>query len=139
MAKKGKKNQKGKKGGGFMRIFKLMFSILFLLITILWVLFTVSFIGVYNDGWEWATQIPFISELNSWLTNFINSHGNGALKQNGIYMILIGGAILLSYVTIFYPIQKIPFFGKLLKWLTGIIPAISGLSIIIGIILVWAI
>lgn len=133
------RNSEGRKKRSGFGFFKILFSLIFLIITILWTLFVVSFIGVYSEGWEWAQNIPGVSALNNWLTTWIASHANNGLKVAGMYAFLIGIDVVLVYTTLFYPIQKIPFFGKLLRWITGIIPALGTLAIIIGVVLVWII
>lgn len=130
---------KGERKRSKFGFFKLVFSLVFLIITILWTLFTVSFIGLYKDGWEWASNIPGVSQLSDWLHGWVATHSNTVLKETGMYAFLIGIDVVLVYTTVFYPIQKIPFFGKLLRWLTGIIPALGTLAIIIGVVLIWVI
>ncbi len=138
MSKK-KKTKERKKKGTFMKLFKLIFSLFFLIVTIIWTLFTISFIGLNSEGWEWAQNLPGVPELNKWLTEFIASHGNDTMKRWGLYAFMVGIDVVLVYTTIFYPIQKIPFLGKMLKWITGIIPTLGAIAIIAGVILLWVI
>lgn len=133
------KKVKEKKGFSFMSLFKLIFSLSFLVVTILWTLYVISFIGFYNQGWDWASSIPGITDINNMLQDFVASNKNETLKMGGVASMFVGVDIVLVYTTVFYPIQKIPFIGKLLRWITGIIPTLGVILIIIGAILIWAI
>lgn len=126
------KKDSGRKG---FPIWKWLFVIIFLLLSILWVLYTIFYFGMWSDGWEWVLQIPGMQAINEYITSFVN--GQGGLKKIGFEMFLISIAVLLVYTTIFFPIKKIPLFGGLLKTLTGIIPALATLVLIIGCIFIW--
>ena len=115
-----------------MKLFKILFSIFFLVLTVLWILFTINFFGWRDGNWEWIEKIPGISSLNQKLNDFVD---NRFLRLAGLKMLLIGGSITLGYTTVFYPIKKIPILGKLIKILTFLIPIAGGLLIVIGVIL----
>lgn len=120
--------------------FKIIFTLLFLALTILWTLYTVSFIGIFKDGWEAALKLPYMEQINAWIEQYITASAqNSQLKYAGVVLFVVGIDAILVYTTIFYPIQLIPFIGKLLKWLTGIIPTLSAIAIIIGAVIIWAI
>lgn len=122
-----------------MSFFKLIISIAFLLISLLYTLYIVSLLGLYSNGWEWAQSLPGVSSLNDWLNSFVMQSANGKIKTIGVYSFFIGIDVVLVYTSVFYFIQKIPFIGKMLKWITGIIPGLGVLAIIIGAVLIWVI
>lgn len=121
-----------------MKLFKILFSLLFMVLAVLWIMYTVSFFGLYTKGWETLTQLGPIATLNTWIQQYIVSKGDTSSSAYfGLKLFLAGGAILLGYTAIFFPIKKIPFFGSLIKTLTFIIPTIGTLCLIIGALLLW--
>lgn len=119
-------------------IFKLIFTLFFLALAILWILYTISFFGIYHGGWEWVQKIPGVSWLNNQIEKWINSvPTDEKVRVIGLQMFLAGGAILLAYTALYFPLKKIPFFGQLIKFLTCIIPTISALALIIGAVLLF--
>ncbi|WPL39124.1 hypothetical protein [Malacoplasma iowae] len=121
-----------------MKLFKILFSLLFLVLAVLWIMYTISFFGLYTKGWETLTQLGPIAKLNTWIQEYIVSRGNASSTAYfGLKLFLAGGAVLLGYTAIFFPLKKIPFFGSLIKTLTFIIPTIGTLCLIIGAILLW--
>ncbi|MDE5545044.1 MAG: hypothetical protein K2I76_00325 [Malacoplasma sp.] len=143
----GRRNRRERKSGNFFLnfIFQLIFTLVFLVITIIVTLITISYLGVQTNGgidharqvgWEWATKIPGVQDLS----NYINNAGSqSSLKNIGAIVFLFGLDVFCIYFTIMFVIKKIPIIGKIIKWLTGIIPGISVLAIIIGAVILWAI
>lgn len=119
-----------------MKIFKIIFSIIFLLFTIIWILFTINYFGWVDAKWEFINNIPGVKALYEKIQAHINA-GNTHIRNIAFKMILIGGAVFLGYMTIMFPIKRIPLIGPAIKFLTGIIPGISSVVIIIGLILMF--
>lgn len=141
------KNEKSSKskGGIFRFIFKMLFSLAFLALTIIVTLFTISYLGIktsggadvaVNTGWEWATKIPYVTDL---YTLIHNKGSKSTLSNIGAMMFLVGLDVLFIYLTIMFPIKRIPLIGTLIKWLTGIIPSLSVFVAIVGGILLFVI
>ena len=121
-----------------MKLFKILFSLFFLVLAVLWIMYTISFFGLYTKGWDTLTQLGPIAKLNAWIQEYIVSRGNASSTAYfGLKLFLSGGAVLLGYTAIFFPIKKIPFFGSLIKTLTFIVPTIGSLCLIIGAFLLW--
>ena len=137
----------GRSGAGIFAsfLFQLIFSLVFLVITIIVTLITISYLGVQTSGgvdqarqlgWEWATKIPGVESLS----NYISTKGQQSFLSNiGAIVFLVGADVFCIYFTLMFLIRKIPLIGRIIKWLTGIIPGISVLGIVIGAILLWAI
>lgn len=120
-------------------IFKLIFTLFFLVLAVLWILYTISFFGIYHGGWEWVQKIPGISWLNEQIEKWINSvPSDEKVRVIGLQMFLGGGAVLLGYTALYFPLKFIPFFGQLIKFLTCIIPTIAGLALIVGAVLLFS-
>lgn len=119
-----------------MKIFKILFTIAFFIFAALWILFTIAYFGWYNKGWEWVTKIPLMNTLSEKITAFIKSveESDAKMKYIGLQMVMIGGAILLGYTALYYPLKLIPFLGQLIKFLTFIIPSLAGLLVILGVV-----
>lgn len=140
------RKDKEKSGNFFLSfLFQLIFTLVFLVITIIVTLITISYLGVETSGgldqarqfgWEWATKIPGVESLSNYIAN---AGSKSSLKNIGAIVFLVGLDVFCIYFTIMFIIKKIPIIGKIIKWLTGIIPGISVLAIIIGAIVLWAI
>ena len=139
------KSRGEKKRGGFLSfIFKLLFSAVFIILWLLVMLFTISYFGYtsnYTDGavatgWEWAQKIPYVTQLYQ---DMINKSAEGTASWAGIALILVGLDVVLLYFGIMFIIQKIPLIGRIIKWLTGIIPTLSIIAIIIGFVLIFVV
>ncbi|MDE5949263.1 MAG: hypothetical protein K2J02_02950 [Malacoplasma sp.] len=144
----GRRRQRRERRSGnflFNFIFQLIFTLVFLVITIIVTLITISYLGVETSGgidqarqagWEWATKIPGVLELSSYIGD---AGSKSFLKNIGAIVFLVGLDVFCIYFTIMFIIKKIPIIGRIIKWLTGIIPGISVLAIIIGAVILWAI
>lgn len=121
-----------------MKIFKILFTIAFFIFATLWILFTISYFGLYTKGWEWVEKIPVINTLSEKINAFINQFQNKGTREMGLKMLLAGGAILLGYTALFYPLKMIPFIGQLVKFMTFIIPSLSSIVVIIGLVFMFA-
>lgn len=120
-------------------IFKLVFTLIFFILAALWILYTISFFGLYHGGWEWVQRIPGVSQLNQYIEKWINSvSSDEKVRVIGLQMFLAGGAVLLGYTALYFPLKHIPFFGQLVKFLTFIVPTISALALIIGAVLLFS-
>lgn len=117
-----------------MKIFKILFTIVFFIFAALWILFTISYFGLYDKGWEWVKQIPIINTLSEKINNFLKQFENQGTRLMGLKMLLAGGSILLGYTALFYPLKLIPFIGQLLKFLTFIIPSLASIVVILGLV-----
>lgn len=118
-------------------IFKIVFTIVFFAIAALWILYTLFFFGFYDKGWEWAQNIPGVSSLGKFISDLTDQGSYGAVRYIGLQMFLAGGAILLGYTAIYFPLKLIPFLGSLIKFLTAIIPTVASIVLIIGALLLW--
>lgn len=122
-----------------MKIFKILFSIVFLVVAILWILYTISYFGYFTEGWEGLQNIKPIAELNNTISRWLNENiHNSGTKSLGFKLLLIGGSVLFLYTAIAFPIKMIPFIGTIFKYITFIIPGLSVLMIIGGLILMFA-
>lgn len=131
----GKCEPKERKGGFLSFIFKIIFCVVFIILGLLTTLFTITYLGYQNNataaGWSWAEKIPFVTNIYDW----IKGQSDTVSAKAGMGLILIGLDVSLIYFGIMFIIKKIPFIGKIIRWLTGIIPTLGILAIIIGIIL----
>ncbi|BAC44035.1 predicted integral membrane protein [Malacoplasma penetrans HF-2] len=132
-----RERERGEKKGGFLSfIFKLVFCLLFIALGLLTTLFTVTYIGYNNHivegGWEWAAKIPFVTDIYTWIA----AQGNTTIASTGVTLILVGLDVSLLYFGIMFIIKKIPLIGRIIRWLTGIIPTLGIIAIVIGVVLV---
>lgn len=121
-----------------MKIFKILFTIAFFIFATLWILFTISYFGLYTQGWEWVKNIPVINTLSEKVNAFISQFENKGTREIGLKMFLAGGSILLGYTALFYPLKLIPFIGQLVKFMTFLIPSISSIVVILGLVFMFA-
>ncbi|MBD5445927.1 MAG: hypothetical protein HDR31_01265 [Mycoplasma sp.] len=126
------KNREGKKG---FSIWKLLFTLVFLALSILWVLYTVCYFGLWTLGWDFVKDWPLVSSINSYLKEF--NDAAAGIKKIGFEMFLVSISILLIYSALFFPIKKIPILGSLLKTITAIIPSVATVVLIIACIFIW--
>lgn len=125
----------GKDGKKGFSIWKLLFTLVFLLLSILWIVYTVFYFGWWSSGWDFVKSWPIISSVDQYLSSY--NAATAGVKRIGIQMLLISVAVLLVYGTIFFPIKKIPILGGLLKTMTAIIPSAATIVFVIACIFIW--
>ncbi len=107
---------------------KILFSVLFLAITVIWVVFALQLFQVIN------INLAFLDDIyNKYIEPTADVSKYNAI---GIYMIVGFGALLLAYLVILFPVKKIPLIGTIISWLTGFISLISVLGVVAGVCLV---
>ena len=145
MGRREKESKPKKKGGIFRFLLKTLFSLAFLALTVIVTLFTVSYIGIKTSGgghaaletsWKWAAKIPYVVDLYDMIQN---KGSKGVASNIGAMMFLVGLDVLFIYLTIMFPIKRIPIIGSIIKWLTGIIPSLSVIVAVVGGVLLFAI
>lgn len=121
--------------------FKIIFSLIFLCFSLIWIYFSFLFIKGIDSAFKFNLAIhDYVLEIIKTLIHYFKLKGDTSfLKKIGNYSFILGTSVLLVYSSVFFLIQKIPIIGKLLRIITAIIPTISGLSVISGAILIWAI
>lgn len=122
------------KGKGF-SFWKLIFTLVFLVLAALWIIYTIFYFGWWTSGWDFVKNWPVINTIN----DYINSQmqGTTGIRIIGVQMLLISVAILLVYGTIFFPIKKLPILGSILKMMTTIIPTVATVVFIIACVFIW--
>lgn len=125
----------GKDKSKGLSIWKLLFTLVFLVLAILWIIYTVAYFGWWTNGWDTVENWPVISTINDYINNHINQASG--IRAVGVQMLLISVAILLIYGTIFFPIKKLPILGSILRMMTTIIPTVATVVFIIACIFIW--
>ncbi|MGL4617280.1 MAG: hypothetical protein ACRCUM_03495 [Mycoplasmoidaceae bacterium] len=114
-------------------ILKFLFSISFLALTAVWILFAVEL--AYPDkvnlfaNWDWFQ--------NNLLPKITASYESKKYGYEGFQLVIYSGSILLLYTSAFFLISKIPVIGEFIKSVTSLIGSLSLILVAIGIIL-WA-
>lgn len=127
----------GKDKKGF-SIWKLLFTLVFLVLAILWIIYTIAYFGWstnVSNVWNAIENWPVISTINQYINDQMK--GLTGIRVVGVQMLLISVAILLVYGAIFFPIKKLPILGSILKMMTAIIPTVATVVFIIACIFIW--
>lgn len=95
-----------------LNIFRIMITLFFLAITILWVLFTLNEFKVINLNFS-MLKIPQINNIRE-------------KHPYSLYLILAGGSVILIYMSVAIWISKIPILGFLFKMIFGSIMILIG-------------
>ena len=131
---------KGKSKTGWVasKLFKILWTVAFSAFTVFLFLFTIAYLGRQYNGlvpsWQWTQNFPLVTEI----TNLVATSGKGLSPLTGMTITLLGLDVLLLYCSIMWVLNKIPIIGKIIKWLTGIIPTLAMIVVVIGLVLIFA-
>ncbi|MGL5591190.1 MAG: hypothetical protein ACRDCF_00405 [Mycoplasmoidaceae bacterium] len=113
------------------KIFKIVFSLAFLALSIIWVLFALEMLYPQDNsifsGWDW-----FVEDLLPRINASYENHPRG---REGFELVVYSGSIFLVYTSAIFLISKIPVIGKFIKYLTSFIGFLSFALVVIGVLL----
>ncbi len=105
---------------------KITFSVLFLAITAIWLVFALDLFKVID------VHLSFLDGI------YNHSIEEGSMwNKIGIYLVVGFGALFMIYCVIMFPINKIPIIGSIINWVTSFVAVLSVLGVVAGICLVF--
>lgn len=112
-----------------MKIFKIILSVVFIVLAMAWIFVSLDILEVYNIDWQ-----P-LDDIKSFALSFAKT--NQAML--GLKLLLIGGSVFLAFNGIGIVLGLIPLLGKILKvlwvpikWIVGGLANLAAIGLIVG-------